>query len=163
MIELADGSVAIRYGDEYGDWEPLAPTRVANFVLGIDVDTVTTRANERVLDVVQPVTEYWDPTNGVADILVFDRGAGTQHVVPLGFWVSRTRKGKIRILSPEAVGKSPSKPDKSFEEELTDLILKHKYIIRSDRQAPLVVRYILSSGLSAKQLLENWSVVHGSL
>lgn len=163
MIELADGSVAIRYGDKYGGWESLAPTRVANFVLGIDVDTVTTRANERVLDVVQPVTEYWDPTNGVADILVFDRGAGTQHVVPLGFWVSRTRRGKIRILSPDAVGKSPIRPDKSFEEELTELVIKHKYLIKTDRQASLVVRYILSVGLSAKQLLENWGGVRGDV
>src|SRR6478736_9112613 len=95
MLEQIDGAyrfgrvLAVRYGDEFGNWDPSAAVRIANFVLGHDVETNSNVLNERMMDVVQPIEEFWNPPLS-ADLEIIDLGLGGARLgIGLGQWLVR--------------------------------------------------------------------------
>lgn len=120
---------AIRYGDLIeGTYDPGAPARIAQFVLGHPVDAYISGLNESLLSVVQPVDEFWDPENGVADIIVTDNKTGVRMALGLGQWLTRYPSKTLRPMSHNemAAAHLPPPPSESFEAELTKLITKHQ-------------------------------------
>lgn len=119
---------AVRYGDVVeGTYDPGAPARIAQFVLGHPVDARVSSLNESLLSVVQPVDEFWDPENGVADIIVTDNNTGVRMSLGLGQWLTRYPSKILRPMSHNQMIAShlPPPPSESFEAELTKLLTKH--------------------------------------
>lgn len=83
----------VRYGKEDRSWDEDCVPIVAKFVLGLDVTTRVTLSNERILDVVRPVQDRWDPKNWIADIEVADWSQGTTHTMALGDWLLKDDQG----------------------------------------------------------------------
>lgn len=133
---------AIRYGDGVA-WTKEDMSKVASFVLGLDVDAQTTAANERVLDVVQPMLEMWDAKNNIAPIVV--SGVGTME---FGDWLVRVDGEPDMITSFKN-----ARFVRDFEKlddvrELTSLVLDN---IQSDRYSitPAVAENVASAILRA--------------
>lgn len=118
---------AIRYGDENGEWDEGATGRIAQFVLGHEVSSRITPLNEALMRVVAPVDEFWDPKNGLADIVVTDAKTGIRHGLGLGQWIARYPSGALRPLPHNVMVASylPPPPSESFEVELRKLLVKH--------------------------------------
>lgn len=126
-IYLFGDTVAIRYGDDEGNWDPSAPARIANFILGHDVETRTTTLNESMLDVVIPVKHYWNPESNVADLEL--NVGGRVLGISLGQWLTRDRMKRLRVVSHNhmiAQHFPPPEP-KTFREDLTELLDKHNF------------------------------------
>ena len=142
------GSVqAVRYGDSDGNFDVGAPARVAQFVLGHDVDSRVTTLNERMLDVVQPIEEFWEPDAGTADLEVTIVGIGHKITVMLGQWVVRYPSGRIRAISHNQLVTShfPTPRAKSFIQELEELINRHSIDNESDTPDYILATYMLAT------------------
>lgn len=121
---------AVQYGNEDLTWDIQCMPRVAQFVLGVDVESRVNVGNEWVMDAVQPVTDRWTPEHMVADILVADWVRGTNYQVRLGDWLVKDEDeqllhiglGDFRndfvLLIEELVERTPV-------EELSELIYAH--------------------------------------
>lgn len=118
---------AIRYGDENGNYDEGATARIAQFVLGHDIDKSVTSLNERLMSVVNPIDDFWDPSANVADIVVTDHKSGIRMALSLGQWLARYPSGMLRpIPHNEMIAKHfPPPPAQSFEHELMNLLNKH--------------------------------------
>lgn len=135
---------AIRYGDANGDFDEGAPARIAQFVLGHDVDTRVTILNERLMGVVVPVDMFWDPGHGVADIVVTDTKSGVRLALGLGQWLARYPNGALRPLTHnQMIAQHFPRPEpRTFEEELTTLINKHGLEGGSDTPDFILAMYL---------------------
>lgn len=81
---------AIQYGDYDRRWSKEDITDIAAFVLGVNPDNKSTVANDRLLDVVKPVYNRFDPLSGVADIDITDPATGNHtYTLELGDWIIR--------------------------------------------------------------------------
>jgi hypothetical protein len=138
---------AVRYGDKNGNWEQTAPVRIANFILGHDVDSRSTVLNERMLDVVTPVEEFWQPNQNVAELEITDKVAGGRLGIGLGQWLVRRRDGRLRVISHNVmVGKHlPPEAQKPFVLDLEDLIKRHKKDVLMNAPAYVLARFLNSS------------------
>lgn len=127
-VHLFDDVEAIRYGDINGEFDEGAPARIGQFVLGHDIDTRVTVLNERLTGVVMPDPKFWDPNNGVADLIVTDTKTGYRLSVGLGSWLVRDAKGRLRPMAHnKVVAEHFPQPDpKTFEEELETLLAEHQ-------------------------------------
>lgn len=85
----SDGHMAkaVQYGEPGREWDPSWITEIRNFMTGIDLDTRTTGANEKFLDVVQPILKDWNVELGIADLLISDPGSGEPVKFGLFDWV----------------------------------------------------------------------------
>lgn len=92
--------IAERYGDENGQWDDEAVTRIYAFMAGITLDEART-AGARVVDLVQP-TGAWDPARCEHDLRIWD---GTVHKawlpLRLGEWVVKGVKGEFYPVGNE--------------------------------------------------------------
>lgn len=118
---------AVRYGTWNSSQASGAALRIAKFILGVDVDSHTTVMNERVLDVVKPEVETWDPDNGIANIRVVDQEHDHMYKMALGDWVAKTSDGGLIFITAEAFRRDyedvpPEVIVKSEFDELADLI-----------------------------------------
>lgn len=140
-------SLALRYGDKNGNWDPTAPVRIANFVLGYDVDTRSSILNERMLDVVRPVEDFWDPQQNVAELEIVDKSAGSRLGMGLGQWLVREPNGRLRVVSHNALlGKHlPAEPEKPFIQDLEDLVKKHGMDVAIKTPAFVIATYLSRS------------------
>lgn len=121
---------AIQYGNEDQSWDAKCMPRVAQFVLGLDVDTRVTIANERVMDVVQPVQQRWQPEHMVADIRVADWPRGTTYQVRLGDWLLKDEVGNLLHVGygDFKIGYElvvPVLPPRTTLDDLEDLVYAH--------------------------------------
>ncbi len=144
---------AIRFGDENGDYDEGALARVAQFVLGLDVDTRVTALNERLLSVITPVEEFWDPDNGLADIVVTHNQSGLRLALGLGQWLARYPSGQLRPMPHNVVVAKffPEPPEESFDVELENLITKHNREQGSGTPPAVLAKYLIGC-LSAYNL-----------
>lgn len=139
--------LAIRYGNEQGEFDDGAVARVAQFVLGHDVDTRLTVLNERLGSVVQPINEFWNPKAGMADILVTDTKTGTRMALGLGQWLVRYPKGNLRPLSHnQLVAQHFPEPEPlSFRQEITQVINRHSKENGSDTPDHILAGFVEDS------------------
>lgn len=103
-----------------------AVSKIAAFVLKMDVDDHITVANEHLLDVVRPVHDAWNPNSGVATIHVVDPGTGFIFPMLLNEWLARCDNGALLTIKPNAFIRDyekiqPEAP-KSEYDELADVI-----------------------------------------
>lgn len=138
---------AIRYGNTDGEWDEGATARVAQFVLGQSVTNAITQLNQQLMHVVQPVEEFWDPKNGLADIVITDPKAGIRVGLALGQWLARYPSGNFRPLPHNVVVASylPPPPSESFEAELRKLLVKHERVKGSGTPDHLLAEFLTSS------------------
>lgn len=138
---------AVRYGDEDGNWEDDAPDRIAKFVLGHDINSRVTTLNEGLMRVIEPVEEFWDPKQNLADIVVTDTKSSIRHGLALGQWLARYPSGTFRPLPHNVMVASffPPPPSETFEVELRKLIVKHKRHEGSGSPDHVVTDYVLAS------------------
>lgn len=136
---------AIRYGDVDGNWEEGATARIAQFVLGLDVKHVTT-LNESLMRVLEPVDEFWNPEQGIADVVIVQNN-GVRIALGLGQWLARYPSGTVRPMPHNDMVASffPPPPEESFEVELQKLITKHGRERVSGTPSPILTDYILKS------------------
>ncbi len=118
---------AIRFGDANGEWDEGAVARIAQFVLGTPVTSSITPLNEQLMKVVMPVDEFWDPKNGLADVVITDPKSGTRIGLGLGQWLARYPSKNLRPLPHNVVVAAylPPPPKESFESELKALLVRH--------------------------------------
>lgn len=138
---------AVRYGDEDGNWEDDAPDRIAKFVLGHDINSRVTTLNEGLMRVIEPVEEFWDPKQNLADIIVTDTKSSIRHGLALGQWLARYPSGTFRPLPHNTMVASffPPPPSETFEVELRKLITKHGRHKGSGAPEQVVTDYVLSA------------------
>lgn len=93
MRRKSDGVVieVVKYGEADGSWSKESTTRVAAFLLGFDPDNGTSIQNERMLDVVRPIYDSFDPINRVADIEVYIPSMSITYCMKLGVWLGKDR------------------------------------------------------------------------
>ncbi len=144
VLNLNHGMKAVRYGDKNGNWEQTAPVRIANFVLGHDVDSRSTVLNERMLDVVTPVEEFWQPNQNVAELEITDKVAGGRLGIGLGQWLVRRRDGRLRVISHNVmVGKHlPAEAQKPFVLDLEDLLKRHQKDVATNTPAFVLATFL---------------------
>jgi hypothetical protein len=121
---------AVRYGNDNRSWDTECTSRIAKFVLGLDVDTRVVLENERVMDVVQPIQDTWNPAHWVADIEVADWPRGARYKMSLGDWLIKDEQGVLAHVKPlEFVQQYERVPkvDVRYTQfnELSDLIYKN--------------------------------------
>lgn len=138
--------VAIRYGDIDGKFDKDAPARIGAFVLGHDINTRLTLLNEQLSGVVMPDPKFWDPENGVADLIVTDTSTGVRLAMTLGSWLVRDKKGRLRPMAHNRVLDTyvPKGVPLTFEEELALLLSKHGRGTASN-MSPEILAAFLSS------------------
>lgn len=138
---------AVRYGDEDGNWEEGAGERIAKFVLGHDINSRVTTLNEGLTRIIEPVEEFWDPKQNLADILVTDTKSSVRHALSLGQWLARYPSGTFRPIPHNTMIASyfPPPPSETFEVELRKLISKHKRHEGSGSPEQVVTDYVLAS------------------
>lgn len=138
---------AVRYGDEDGNWEEDAPDRIAKFILGHDINSRVTTLNEGLMRVIEPVEEFWDPKQNLADIVVTDTKSSVRHALSLGQWLARYPSGTFRPLPHNTMVASyfPPPPSETFEVELRKLLVKHKRHEGSGAPEQVVTDYVLAS------------------
>lgn len=139
---------ALRYGNTNGEWDEGAVARVAQFVLGVPVSHSVDRLNEQLMRVVQPVEEFWDPKNNVADILITDpKGVGKQIGLGLGQWIVRYPSGSIRPMPHNQVVASylPPAPKETFENELKALLVRHERTKGTNTPDHILMEYMVAS------------------
>lgn len=138
---------AVRYGDTHGAWDDGAPARIAQFVLGQDVSSRITPLNEQLMHVVQPIDEFWDPKNGLADVVITDPKTTIRMALSLGMWLARYPSGNFRPLAHNVVTAShlPPPPSESFEVELKNLLAKHERQKGSGTPDHVLAEYVTSS------------------
>jgi hypothetical protein len=136
--------LAIRYGDMDGNFDDGAVARIAQFVLGHDVDTRVTLLNERLTAVVQPINEFWNPKAGLADILVTDTKTGTRMALGLGQWLVKYPKGNLRPLSHNQLVAQhfPEPAPLTFRQELAQVINRHSKENGSDTPDYILAGYL---------------------
>lgn len=137
---------AVRYGNADGAWDDGATARIAQFVLGHSVTSNITPLNEQLMRVVMPVDEFWDPKNGLADIVITDPKQGTRVGLALGQWLARYPSGGIRPLPHNVVVASflPPPPSETFEVELKNLLVKHERVKGSGTPDHVLAEYVTS-------------------
>jgi len=166
-VQKIGRATAVRYGDKNGNWDPSAPVRIANFVLGLDVETRSTALNERMLDVVHPVEEFWDPQQNVAELEIIDRTAGGRIGMGLGQWLVRQPDGRLRVVSHNTLlGKHlPAEPEKPFIQDLEDLVKKHGMDVAIETPAFVIATYLSRSWElfdSVYKARSHWGTAGGS-
>ena len=138
---------AVRYSDAHGNWESEAVARIANFVIGADVETRATGLNEQLMDVVRPVELFWKPDQGIADLEVIDPKTGITLSIGVGSWLVRHRDGKLHVASNNSalsmVG--PKKPQASFEDRLKEVLATRKKSPEVTASDAVVARYLIRS------------------
>lgn len=147
---------AIRYGDDNGNYDEGATARIAQFVLGHDIDRSVNQLNERLMSVVNPLDEFWDPEHNVADILVTDHKTGIRMALSLGMWLTRYPSGMLRPTQHnEMIAKHfPPPPAESFEEELCKLLIKHGKGVRSETPDKVLADYLVDTlGVFTKTMI----------
>jgi hypothetical protein len=82
-----------------------AITQVANFILNIDTDQKVGISNERILDVVHPIADRWQPQKGLATIEIIDPYLGREHQVELNDWICRHSSDWLVFMKPAAFEK----------------------------------------------------------
>lgn len=84
---LSDGVIieAVQYRPPWEEKNSIS--KVASFILGIDTDQGIAVPNEKMLDVVRPLTHLWHMANGVATIEVISPKNGQPHRVASGMWI----------------------------------------------------------------------------
>jgi hypothetical protein len=144
VLKIGRNMTAIRYGDKNGNWEQSAPVRIANFVLGHDVESRSTVLNERMLDVVTPVEEFWHPHENVAELEITDKSIGGRLGIGLGQWLVRRSDGRLRVISHNVmVGKHlPAEAQKPFVLDLEDLIKRHQKDIATNTPAFVLATFL---------------------
>lgn len=145
VLRIGKNITAIRYGDKDGNWEQAAPGRIANFVLGHDVETASTVLNERMLDVVTPVEEFWDPGHNVAELEIIDKVAGARLGIGLGMWLTRRRSdNRLRVVSHNYMLAKhiPAPAQRPFVLELEDLIKAHKMDVSVSTPSFVLATYL---------------------
>lgn len=144
VTKLPSGIDIIRYGNEHGEFDNDAPSRIAKFVLGHDINTRISVLNEGLTEVVQPISDFWNPEKGVADILVTDPKTGIQMTVGLGQWLARYPGGRLRPITDHVYNglKSIPKVPQTFEQDLVDLIIEHKMDDATKTPAPILAGFI---------------------
>lgn len=147
---------AIRYGDEHGNYDEGATARVAQFILGHDIDKSVTSLNERLMSVVSPVDDFWDPSTNVADIVVTDHKSGIRMALSLGQWLARYPSGMLRPLPHnEMIAKHfPPPPAESFVSELQKLLTKHGKPVAANTSDKVLADFLSDSlGTYTKTIL----------
>jgi len=155
---------AVRYGNEKGEYDEASVTRIANFVLGHDVETRSTVLNERMMDVVEPIKEFWNPNDGVADLLVTDPRTGTKMALGLGDWIARYQDGTIRPISHNRmVAKHLPQPKPlTFEQELVQLLKKHR-VGETGVTAEIKSRFLMNALYAFDTALDTQKKLHGGI
>lgn len=127
VVHRLGKGVGVRYGDENGEFDEGCVARIAQFVLGLDVDTRVTALNERLTAVISPVKDFWSPSEGVADLEVVDPKTNSRIALSLGQWLVRYSDGYLRPLSHNKFVAEgfPAPKEKTFYEELVELMDKH--------------------------------------
>ena len=135
---------AIRYGDADGSFDEGCVARVAQFVLGQEVNNQITVLNERLMNVVTPIDEFWDPKSNVADILVTDSRTGIRTSLSLGYWLARYPSGHLRPIPHNEIVAAyfPPPPAVPFETELEELLVKHGKEHSSGTPASVLQKYL---------------------
>jgi hypothetical protein len=138
---------AVRYGNIHGEWDEGAPTRIAQFVLGHDVSSRITPLNETLMRVVQPVDQFWDPKNGLADIIITDPETTVRMGLGLGMWLAKYPTGQFRPMPHNQVVASylPPPPSESFEVELRNLLAKHERHKGSGTPDHVLAEFVLAN------------------
>lgn len=136
---------AVRYSDAHGNWESEAVARIANFVIGADVETRATGLNEQLMDVVRPVDLFWKPDQGIADLEVIDPKTGVTLSIGVGSWLIRHRSGKLHVASNNGAlaMAGPKKPEASFEERLREVLATRKKSPEVTASDAVVARYLV--------------------
>lgn len=156
VLKIGNNITAIRYGDKDGNWEQSAPVRIANFVLGHDVEVASTVLNERMMDVVTPVEEFWDPAHNVAELEIIDKVAGARLGIGLGMWLTRRRSdNRLRVVSHNYMLAKhiPAPAQRPFVLEIEELIKAHKMDVRTETPAYVLANYLSKSW-------ELWETTH---
>ena len=154
---------AVRYGDENGNYDEGATARIAQFVLGHDIDKSVTQLNERLMSVVTPLDEFWDPKSNVADIVVTDHKSGIRMALSLGQWLTRYPSGLLRPTPHnEMIAKHfPPPPAESFEAELEKLLSKHGKGVSAKTSDKLLADYISATLATFNRTMLRRSVSRG--
>lgn len=141
---------SVRYGDIKGRWDPQAPTRVAAFILGFDPDTRATALNERIWDVIQPITEFWFPEREIADLEILDKISGRKWALRLGDHVGRLPNGMLRIFTNNEIvqqafpgGQVVERP--AFDAALAHLLKDYKKDAVSRTSPDLLAAHLIAS------------------
>jgi hypothetical protein len=132
---MSDMVEAVRYGDENGRWHADAVAEIAQFVLGgLDVEAGVTLENERIMDVVKPVEQRWNPDKNEADLDMVDPFTGNLIPLKLGQWIIRDRFGHIwldedshftDVYYPVALIADEAQAELNIVNELAALIYDH--------------------------------------
>lgn len=142
-VQKLGNAEAIRYGDAQGLWYEGAAVRIANFVLGHDVNSTTTVLNEHMLDVVKPIDEFWKPEDGFADLEITNQRTGTRLSIGLGQWLARYPTGLLRVLSTNPIAENAAPLlSMTFQQELTRVIDKHKKADKSGTPPHILARML---------------------
>lgn len=154
-IKKIDDLIAIRYGDVFGEYDVGAPARIGQFVLGHDIDTRITLLNENLTSVVQPISQFWNPDKGIADLIITDPKTGVKFAIGLGDWLVKYPDGTLRPMSDNKAFAAfhVEKKALTFHEELEHLINKHSMESGSDTPD-----YVLSEYLTAQLRFFNRAV-----
>lgn len=141
---------SVRYGDIKGRWDHDAPRRVAAFILGFNPETQTTAMNERMWDVVNPITEFWYPERDIADLEIIDKISGRKWALRLGDHVGRLTNGMLRIFTHNEIvaqafpgGAVVERPE--FDSALAHLLKDYKKDQASRTSPELLAQHLISS------------------
>lgn len=137
---------AVRYGTVDSKWHPDAAMKVARFIIGVNDDHVTV-SNERMLDVVRPVLNRWDPAKGIADIEVVDLAVGLSYTVRLGSWVVKLGDNRLLISTPTAFRRDFEDQPEEAQSDLDTLSAEIMSILKWEESQAFVAT------LLAEQLL----------
>ena len=160
VVTFNNGTSGVRYGDAEGNWDPDAPTRLANFITGKDVDDYQGHVNDSMIDVVRPINEFWRPHENVADleIVTGKRVLG----ISLGQWlVKYPGPAFYRVLSHDGyiAQQHPDQLAKPFKTELENLLNKHSWNSKTNMPDFILAGFMqanLRALESAVGAVKNW-------
>lgn len=100
-----------------------AISQLAAFILNVNVEQSVGIANERILDVVHPIEDRWQPQKGLASVEVVDPNSGRHTQVELNDWICRHSTDWLVFMKPTNFGKRYV--DLELFEQLTSLIYEN--------------------------------------
>ena len=118
------------------------------FILGTDVERSVGIQNERMLDVIRPVENEWNPRAGVATVEVIDPNSGLRSHVRLGDWIVKhtDSKGDFLLFVKPDVFRLGYAEVPVFE-ELTALV--HSVLSNSKQDGQQIAEDVASAVLAA--------------
>ena len=126
---ISSGEVvrAHRYSNPTRPWRSEDVAELAKFVLGHDMNTRITVANEHILDVVRPVESRWAPHDHLADVAVADWIRNTTLNLSIGWWIVKDDNGGLSAMSNSSFESTyepfmKALPPKTPLDDLADLI-----------------------------------------